>query len=100
MVDRQHTVEGYDCHIFADVLRWHGVLISGVRDEAVFLYSSQVDLVDDMLSGEGAQPLLFQPLKGNLVGGGMNFAMPFRSPTISVERFPTSPAATPSIFVP
>ena len=27
IVGRQHTVEGYDCHIFADVLRGHGVLI-------------------------------------------------------------------------
>ena len=36
IVGGQHTVEGYDCHIFADVLRWHGVLISGVGDEAVF----------------------------------------------------------------
>ena len=30
IVGRQHTVEGYDCHIFADILRWHGVLIAGV----------------------------------------------------------------------
>ena len=26
----QHVIEGHDCHIFADVLRWHGVLIAGV----------------------------------------------------------------------
>ena len=54
IVGRQHTVEGYDCHIFADVLRWHGVLISGVRDEAVFLYPPEVDFVDDVLTGERA----------------------------------------------
>ena len=36
--------------------------------EAVFLYPPQIDLVDDVLTGERAQALFFQPLKGNLVG--------------------------------
>ena len=32
-------------------------------------------------SGEGAQPLLFQPLKRNLVRGGMNFAIDLITPS-------------------
>ena len=40
-------------HIFAEVLRWHGVLISGVGDETAFLYPPQIDLVDDVLTLDG-----------------------------------------------
>lgn len=64
IVGRQHTVEGYDCHIFADILRWHGVLIAGVGDEAVFLYPPQVDFVDDVLTGKRVQALFFSRSKG------------------------------------
>ena len=42
-----------------------------VRDEAVFLHPSQVDLVDDVLPRKGVQPLFLQPFKGDLVGGGV-----------------------------
>ena len=73
----QHVIEGHDCHIFADVLRWHGVLIAGVGDEAVFLYPPQVDLIDDVLPRKGVQPLFLQPLKGNLVGGGVYVPVDF-----------------------
>ena len=66
--------------IFADVLRWHGVLIPGVGDEAVFLYPPQVNFVDDVLAGEGAQTLLFQPLKGNLVGSGVDIPVDLIAP--------------------
>ena len=52
LVGGQHTVEGYDCHIFADVLRRHGVLVSGIGDEAVFLYPAQVDFVHDVLPAQ------------------------------------------------
>ena len=52
IVGSQHTVEGYDCHIFADVLRRHGVLVSGIGDEAVFLYPAQVDFVHDVLPAQ------------------------------------------------
>ena len=32
----------------------------------------EVDFVDDVLTGERIQALFFQPLKGNLIGGGVN----------------------------
>ena len=44
------------------------------------MYPPQVDLVDDVLTGKRAQPLLFQPLKRNLVRGGMNFAIDLVAP--------------------
>ena len=96
VIRRQHTVEGYDCHIFAGILRGHGVLISGVGDEAVFLYPPKVDPVDDVLSGEGAQPLLFQPLKRNLVRGGMNFAIDLITPS---HLFPFTSATKLHFFL-
>ena len=52
IVGSQHTVEGHDCHIFANVFRWHGVLIPGIGDEAVFLYPAQVDSIDDVLPAQ------------------------------------------------
>nr|WP_325307947.1 hypothetical protein [uncultured Oscillibacter sp.] len=76
----QHAVEGHDCHIFADVLRWHGVLIPGVGDEAVFLYPPEIDLVDDVLTGKRTQPLFLQPLKGDLVGSGVDLPVDLITP--------------------
>ena len=48
VICRQRILEGHHCHIFAHILRRHGVLISGVGDEAVFLYSAQIDPVNDV----------------------------------------------------
>ena len=63
VVGGEQIVQCYDCHIFAGVFRWDGVLITGVGDEAVFLYPAQVNFIDDIfvdiparrsrLSGEG-----------------------------------------------
>lgn len=30
LVGGEHIVQGDDCHIFADVFRWHGILITAV----------------------------------------------------------------------
>ena len=70
----------YNFILALTVLRWHGVLIAGVRDEAVFLYSPQVDFVDNVLAGERAQSFFFQPLKGNFVGGGVYFPVHLVAP--------------------
>ena len=67
-----YGIEGYDCHIFADVLRWHGVLIAVIRchqnafryfggypEEILYDKMKQVvikrllkHLVDDVLTGK------------------------------------------------
>ncbi len=44
------------------------------------MYPPEVDLVDDVLTGKRTQPLFFQPLKGNFVGGGMDFAIDLITP--------------------
>lgn len=49
-VGGEQVVQRYDCHIFAGVFRWHGILITAVRDEAVFLYLAQIDFVHDILT--------------------------------------------------
>ena len=56
------------------------LVIAGVGDEAVFLYPPEVDLINDVLSGEGTQSLLFQPLKGNFICGRMNLSIDFVTP--------------------
>ena len=50
----QHVVEGYDCHILADVLCGDRVLVAGIADEAVFLYPAKIDFVDDIFAFERA----------------------------------------------
>ena len=60
----EHVVERYDCHIFAGVFRWHGILITAVGDEAVFLHPAQIDFVDDILAFQRVQALFFNLSKG------------------------------------
>ena len=50
-----------------------------------FLYPPKVDLVDDVLTGKRAQALFFQPLKGNLVGGGVYLAVDLVAPGQSLS---------------
>ena len=59
IVGGQHTVEGHDCHILADILCGNRVLIAGIADEAVFLYPAEIDFVDDILTFQRAQALFF-----------------------------------------
>ena len=54
IVGGQHTVEGHDCHILADILCGNRVLIAGIADEAVFLYPAEIDFVDDIFPFERA----------------------------------------------
>ena len=45
-----------------------------------FLYPPEVDLVDNVLTGKRTQSLFFQPLKGNFVGGGVDFPIDLIAP--------------------
>ena len=98
----QHVIEGHDCHIFADVFCWDRILIPGVGDEAVFLYPSQVDFVDDVLPKKGFRPSFFNRSKGTSLVVVCTFSLtllhqamacPFRSarllyliPTMKLSR--------------
>ena len=54
IVGGQHTVEGHDCHILADILCGNRVLITGIADEEVFLYPAKINFVDDIFALERA----------------------------------------------
>ena len=45
----------------------------------------EVDLVNDVLSGKRTQPLFFQLLKGDLVGGGVYLAVDLVTPGQSLS---------------
>ena len=44
------------------------------------MYPPEVDLVDNVLTGKRTQSLFFQPLKGNFVGGGVDFPIDLIAP--------------------
>ena len=49
------------------------------------MYPPQIDPVDDVLTFKGAQSLFFQPLKGNLIGRGMNVPVDLVAPGQSLS---------------
>ena len=49
------------------------------------MYPAQVDLIDDVLPRERIQTFFLQPLKGDLIGGGMDFAIDLVAPAISLS---------------
>ena len=58
VVGGEHIVRD-DCHIASGVFRWHGILITAVRDEAVFLYPSKINFVDDIFTLQRVKVLFF-----------------------------------------
>ena len=59
VVGGEQVVQHYDCHIFAGVFRWHEILITAVRDEAVFSHPAQIDFVNDIFTLERVEALFF-----------------------------------------
>jgi len=46
----QHVVEAHDCHVFADIFRWYGILDAGIADEAVVFYPAKINFVNDIFT--------------------------------------------------
>ena len=61
------------------------------------MYPPQVDFIDDVLTGERIEALSFQPVKGDLIGGGVNLAIDLVAPgqSLSVEVCSNGRTRTP-----
>lgn len=64
VVGGEQVVQHYDCHIFAGVFRWQGILITAVRDEAVFCIRRRLILSMIYSRLRGLRPSFFSLSKG------------------------------------